>query len=211
MLAVGIIELVEESNCVSPIVVQEKKKKEEIRIYVDLRKLNDACMHDPFPSPFTDEVLDNVSGQEAYSFTDEFFGYHQIKIAPEDRRRLNVGSNHLSRIEVGEPTNLDEGLPNTQLFVVCIVDNHFEDIIHFPMIGTALEGYMSQQKKELVVHAINFSIITGHLYKMGSDEILQCYVPEFERNNILTEAHDGAIGGHYAGKATTQKILRARL
>jgi len=76
MLVEGIIELVEESDWVSPIVVQEKKQKEEIRICVNLRKLNDVCVHDPFPTPFTNEVLDNVGGQEAYSFTDGFFGYH---------------------------------------------------------------------------------------------------------------------------------------
>ena len=43
-------------------VVQEKKQKDEIRICEDLRKLNDTCVHDPFPTPFTDEVLDNVGG-----------------------------------------------------------------------------------------------------------------------------------------------------
>jgi hypothetical protein len=64
-------------------VVQDKKLG-EIRIYVDLQKLNDACFHDPFPMPFTDEVLDNVGGQEVYSFTDGFSGYHQIQIAKED-------------------------------------------------------------------------------------------------------------------------------
>ena len=68
--------------------VQEKKQKEEIRICVNLRKLNDACLHDPFPTLFTDEVLDNVGNQEAYSFTDGFSGYHQIKIAPEDRSKM---------------------------------------------------------------------------------------------------------------------------
>ena len=56
----GTIEPVEEFNWVSPMVVQEKKQKDEIRICVDHRKLNDACVHDPFPTPFTDEVLDNV-------------------------------------------------------------------------------------------------------------------------------------------------------
>ena len=56
-------------------------------ICVDLRKLIDACVHDPFPNPFTDEVLDNVGDQEAYSFTDGFFGYHHIKITLEDRRK----------------------------------------------------------------------------------------------------------------------------
>ena len=87
MLAARIIEPVEESDWVSPIVVLEKKQKGEIRIYVDLRKLNDAYAHDPFPTPFTDEVLENVGGQEAYSFMNGFLGYHQIKITPEDRSK----------------------------------------------------------------------------------------------------------------------------
>ena len=87
MLAAGIIELVEESEWVSPMVVQEKKTKGDIRICLDLRKLNDASLHDPFPTPFTDEVLDNVGGQEVYSFTDGFSGYHQIRIHPEDRSK----------------------------------------------------------------------------------------------------------------------------
>ena len=57
-------------------VVQDKKTKGEIRIYVDRRNLNNAYVHDPFPTPFTDKVLDNVGGQEVYSFTDGFLGYH---------------------------------------------------------------------------------------------------------------------------------------
>jgi hypothetical protein len=65
-------------------VVQDNKQGRAIRICVDLRKLNDACLHDPFPTPFTDEVLENVGGHEAYSFTDGFSGYHHIKIAQED-------------------------------------------------------------------------------------------------------------------------------
>lgn len=61
-----------------------------------------------------------------------------------------------------------------------VVDNHFEDIIHFQTTGLALESYTSQQKKEQVVRVTDFSIIVGHLYKMGSNEILQRYVPDFE-------------------------------
>jgi hypothetical protein len=56
-------------------VVQDKKTG-EIKICVDIGKLNDVCFHDPFPTTFTDEVLDNVGGQEVYSFTDVFSGYH---------------------------------------------------------------------------------------------------------------------------------------
>jgi hypothetical protein len=87
MLEVGIIELVEESEWISPMVVQHKKTR-ETRICVDLRKLNDACFHDPFPTPFTNEVLENVGGQEVYSFTDGFSGYHQIQITKEDFHKI---------------------------------------------------------------------------------------------------------------------------
>jgi hypothetical protein len=81
MLEASIIEPIEESEWIIPTVVQEKKQG-VIRICVDLRNLNESCLHDPFPTPFTDEVLENVGGEEAYSFTDGFSGYHQIKIAP---------------------------------------------------------------------------------------------------------------------------------
>jgi len=46
-------------------------------------------------------------------------------------RKLNVGLDYLSRIETREePNNLEEWLPDVQLFKVHIVDNHFVDIIH---------------------------------------------------------------------------------
>jgi hypothetical protein len=86
MLDTGIIEPVEESEWIIPMVVQDKKTG-GIRICVDLRKLNDTCLHDPFPTPFMDEVLENVGGQETYSFTDGFSGYHQIRITQEDRHK----------------------------------------------------------------------------------------------------------------------------
>jgi hypothetical protein len=71
--------------------------------------------------------------------------------------------------------------------------------------------YAIPQKKQLVVRAINFSLIAGQLYKMGPDEILRRCVMEAERPVILEESHEGIIGGHYAGKETTQKVLRADL
>jgi len=125
---------------------------------------------------------------------------------------LNTRSDHLSRIETGEePTNLEEGLHDAELFTVRVVDKHFEDIIHFLTTGTVSKEYSIQQKKELVVCMANFFVIVGHFYKMGNDEILRRYVPEFERGQILTEAHGAGAGGHYAGHVTAQKILRAGL
>ena len=56
MLDASIIKPIEESDWISLMVVQDKKMR-EIWICVDLRKLNDACLYDPFPTPFTDESL----------------------------------------------------------------------------------------------------------------------------------------------------------
>ena len=89
-------------------VIQEKKTKGDIRICVYLRKLNDASLHDPFPTPFTDEMLDNVGGQEVYSFADGFSGYHQIRIHPEDRYKTTFatewGSFQYTLLEMKEVT-----------------------------------------------------------------------------------------------------------
>lgn len=58
-----------------------------------------------------------------------------------------------------------------------------------------------QQKKELVVKEVEFSLIEGHLYKMGPVEILHRYVLEHERQMILEKDHHGTTGGHYVRKA----------
>ena len=57
MLDAGIIEFVEELEWITLMVVQDKKTC-EVRICVNLRKLNDACLHDSFLTPFIDEVLE---------------------------------------------------------------------------------------------------------------------------------------------------------
>ena len=64
-----------------------------------------------------------------------------------------------------------------------------------------------QQKKQLVVHATDFTLIAGQLYKLGLDKILRIYVLEHEQRRILEEAHARVVGGNYAGKPIAQKVL----
>ena len=91
MLDVGILEHVKEFEWISPMVVQDKKTS-EVHTCVDLRKLNDAYLHDPFSTPFMDEVLDSVVGKYVYSFTDGFYGYHRIRIAKEDLYKITFAT-----------------------------------------------------------------------------------------------------------------------
>ena len=79
MLDAYIIVHVEESEWIISTVIEDKKTG-VVRICIDMRKLNDARLHDPFPTPFTYEVLEGVGGQEVYSFTNGFSIYHQIRI-----------------------------------------------------------------------------------------------------------------------------------
>ena len=88
MLDARIIEPIEELEWIIPIVIQDTKTTREVVIYIDLRKLNDAFLHDPFPTPFIDEVLESVGGKEMYLFTYNFYSYHQVKITKEDHHKM---------------------------------------------------------------------------------------------------------------------------
>ena len=54
-------------------VVQDKKTG-EVCICVDLRKLNDAFLHDPFQTPFTDEVLEGIGVKRCTPSWMDFLG-----------------------------------------------------------------------------------------------------------------------------------------
>jgi hypothetical protein len=126
--------------------------------------------------------------------------------------RMNKGLDHLSGLEHGEkPTSLEDTKPDAQLLSIRKVDDHFTDIVQYLSRGMAPSEYTIPQKKQLVVRASDFSLIDGQMYKMGPDEILRRCVMEAERPLILIEAHEGIIGGHYAGKETAQKVMRASL
>jgi len=100
-------------------------------------------------------------------------------------------------LEIGEePTSIEDNLPGAQLFAIKVEHDHFVDIIQFLNIGMAPSEYTMKQKKELVVKGTDFSSIARHLCNMGPDEILRRYILEYERQIILTKAHEGATGGH---------------
>jgi hypothetical protein len=67
----------------SPIVVVPKKNG-KLKIYINFKKLNAATKKDPYPLPFTNEVLNTIAKYEAYSFLNRYSRYHQIFIAPKD-------------------------------------------------------------------------------------------------------------------------------
>ena len=56
---------------------------------MDFRWLNKVTLTDPFPTPYADEILNEVGGHECYSFIDGFLGYNQVPIAKEDQHKTH--------------------------------------------------------------------------------------------------------------------------
>ncbi len=67
----------------SPIVVVPKKNG-KLKICIYFKKLNATIKKDPYPLPFTNEVLNIVVGYETYYFLDGYSRDHQIFIVPKD-------------------------------------------------------------------------------------------------------------------------------
>jgi hypothetical protein len=61
---------------------QEKWQIENLHRFL---KTNVTTKKDPYPLPFTNEVLNTVAWYKGYFFLNRYLGYHQISIAPENR------------------------------------------------------------------------------------------------------------------------------
>ena len=85
LLTAGFIYPISHRKWVSPLVVVLKKVTGKWCICVDFRELNKATLKDYFPLPFIDQSLDTMSGKKYFSFPDEYSGYNQILIEPEDQ------------------------------------------------------------------------------------------------------------------------------
>ena len=91
MFTIGIIYPVDQSEWESPIVVQPKKNDpKKLRVCVDYKWLNKTTKTYPFPTPFVDEILNEVAGHECYSFTTGFLGYNQVPIEKDQQKTTFV-------------------------------------------------------------------------------------------------------------------------
>jgi len=183
MLEAGIIEPVKESEWISPMVVQENKTG-EIRICIDLRNLNDAFLHDPFPTPFTDEVLDNVGGQEVYSFIGRFSGYHQIWIAKEDHHKIMFSTEWGSY----QYTVMPFGLNNSPSIFSRVVVEAFKEFLH-----KFLEAYFDDWTA--------FSLLKNHIecLRLMLEKCRQCQIA-LNLNKCIFFSPFGVLLGHIVCK-----------
>jgi hypothetical protein len=61
------------------------KKSGEIRLCVDFRNLNRVSLKENYPLPKMDHILQKVVGSQKISMLDDFSGYNQIMVHPDDQ------------------------------------------------------------------------------------------------------------------------------
>lgn len=54
------------------------------RMCIDYRRLNTTTRKDHFSLPFIDQMLERLAGHDYYCFLDEYYGYNQIAVDPQD-------------------------------------------------------------------------------------------------------------------------------
>nr|ABF93464.1 retrotransposon protein, putative, unclassified [Oryza sativa Japonica Group] len=69
----------------NPVVVPKANGK--LRMCIDYTDLNKACPKDPYPLPRIDQIVDSIAGCDHLCFLDAYSGYHQIRMAREDKEK----------------------------------------------------------------------------------------------------------------------------
>jgi hypothetical protein len=64
-----------------------RKKSSEIRLCVDFWKLNRVSLKENYPLPKMDYIMHKVFGSQKMSMRDDFSGYNQIMVHPDDQEK----------------------------------------------------------------------------------------------------------------------------
>lgn len=87
MLDIGSIREIKYSDWLANVVAVPKKNN-KFHMCVEYKKLNKACTKDPLPLSNIDQMIDVMARHELMSFLDAYSGYNQIKMNPEDQKKL---------------------------------------------------------------------------------------------------------------------------
>lgn len=124
--------------------------------------------------------------------------------------RFHLQADHLSRISEKLGTEeIEDDLPDANLFSITVTPTWDTSIFEFLSTQKFPEHLDANGRRKVRVNSRHFAIIANRLYRRGIDGVLRRCVSEPETSKILVACHDGTCGGHFSGRLTAQKILRA--
>ena len=87
MLALGVIgHVTEPTDWCAPIVSAEKKNKDEVRVCVDLKRLNKAVKWERYMLPTLEDITPKLAGAKVFSSLDASSGFWQIPLDPSSQK-----------------------------------------------------------------------------------------------------------------------------
>ncbi|KAL0361700.1 UNVERIFIED_CONTAM: Transposon Ty3-G Gag-Pol polyprotein [Sesamum radiatum] len=160
------------------------------RMCINFRDLNKACPKDFYPLPRIDQLVDSKSGCELLSMMDASQGYHQIMLAPEDRKRVSF----ITSADTFCYVAMSFGLKNAGATYQRLVDKIFHS-----QIGRNMEVYiddMLAKSKKAQDHVADleetFSVLRKYKLKLN-----------------LGKCAFGVQGGRFLGYMVTQRGIEA--
>ncbi|KAL0435294.1 UNVERIFIED_CONTAM: Transposon Ty3-G Gag-Pol polyprotein [Sesamum radiatum] len=114
-------------------VVLVPKPRGKWRMCINFRYLNKACPKDFYPLPRIDQLVDSTSDCELLSMMDASQRYHQIMLAPKDRKKVSFITSEGTFCYVAMPF----GLKNVGATYQRLMDKIFR-----PQIGINVEVYV---------------------------------------------------------------------
>jgi hypothetical protein len=103
----------------NPVIIPKANRK--LQMCIDYTSLNKACPKDSYPLPRIDQIVDSTSGCDLLSFS----GFHQIRIAREDRKHTAFVTVDGLYCYVVMPYGLKNALPT----FVRVMSKTFGDLI----------------------------------------------------------------------------------
>ncbi|KAL0315316.1 UNVERIFIED_CONTAM: Transposon Ty3-G Gag-Pol polyprotein [Sesamum radiatum] len=123
------------------------------RMCIDFRDLNKACPKDFYPLPQIGQLVDSMSDCELLSIMDTSQGYQQIKLAPEDRKRVRFITSAGTFCYIVMPFELKNAGATYQ---------HLVDKIFRSKMGRNVEVYVDDMLVKAKKHEIMLQIWKKH-------------------------------------------------
>ncbi|KAL0421739.1 UNVERIFIED_CONTAM: putative protein K02A2.6 [Sesamum latifolium] len=160
------------------------------RMCIDFRDLNKACRKDFYPLPRIDQLVDSTSGCELLSMMDASQEYHQIMLAPEDRKKVSFITSEGTFCYVA----MSFGLKNAGATYQRLVDKIFR-----PQIGRNVEVYVDDM-------LVKSKKATDHVKDLEETfSVLRKYKLKLNPAKCTFEVQ----GGRFLGFMVTQRGIEA--
>nr|GEV28615.1 reverse transcriptase domain-containing protein [Tanacetum cinerariifolium] len=174
------------------------------------------------------KMLERLAENEFYCFLDEFSGYFNISIDPQDQekttftcpygtfayRRMPFGlcnaPGTFQRCMVAIFHDMIEKMMETLGMIAFRGDSStlwFADFANYHVMNFIVKGMSSQQKKKFFKDVKHYFWDDPYLFKICADKVIRRCVHGQEAVDILTACHNGPTAGHHGANFTAKTSL----